>query len=241
MKKYFLFIPFFIFIGLILYSLLFKWSRIAEIDISTRRFWLEEEQKNQLIGELRKKTKPYLGQGIWTLSIRDLRELVKEHPKVEEAQVLRFWPNRFRVVLFSEPPVLLWMGHKNFYPITEGGKKLAPLPISRIPDLPILRGKIFFDREEWRKKAVRLIQLLPKTGRFSQKNVSEITYSTKDSNFYIYLVSFSSPIRVGENLLEFRPDRIENVLRYLEQKKINWRVIDARFSQKVVVSLDNDS
>ena len=241
MKKYFLFSLFFIFIGLILYSLIVKRLYIAEIEFSARHFWLEEEQKNQLIHDLRKKTKPYLGLGIWALSIRELRDLVKQHSKVESARVLRFWPNRFHVMLFSEPPILLWMGHKKFYPITERGKKLAPVPISGIPDLPILRGKIFFDQEEWRKKAVRLIQLLPKTGRFSQKNVSEITYSTKDSNFYLYLVSFSSPIRVGENLLEFRPDRVENVLRYLEQKKINWRVIDARFSQKVVVSLDNDS
>ena len=227
--------------SLILHSLLFKRLYIAEIEFSARRFWLEEDQKNQLISELKEKTKPYLGLGIWTLSIRELGELVKQHPKVESVRVLRFWPNRFHVVLFSEPPVLLWMGYKKFYPITEKGKKLAPIPITRIPDLPILRGRIFFDQEEWRKKAVRLIQLLPKTGRFSKENVSEITYSTKDSNFYLYLISFSSPIRVGENLLEFRPDRVENVLRYLEQKKINWRVIDARFSQKVVVSLDNDS
>lgn len=227
----------FIFSVAFLYSFSSHWTRINEISFSTQNLWLEEEKQIQLMSELKKQTRPFLGRWFWSLSIQKLQQIVQKHPQVEEVKVRRSWPNRFFVLLSSSNPLLLLMGHKVFYPVTDKGKLLSPLASSEIPDLPLLRGNIFRKNEDLRKKTVQLFQYLPKEGLFSQRNISEIKYSTKDSNFYLYLVHSGSVVRVGESLFEFRPDRVEKVLTYLEQKKINWRVIDARYSQKVVVSL----
>ena len=221
----------------LLYSFSAHWTRINEISFSAQDLWLKEKDKIELISELKKQTHPLLGKWVWQLSIQKLHQIVQKHPQVEEVKVRRSWPNRFLVLLSSSKPLLLLMGYKVFYPVTDEGKLLSPLASSNIPDLPLLRGDIFRTKKDLRKKAVQLFQYLPKEGLFSQKNISEIKYSTKDSNFYLYLLYSGSVVRVGESLSEFRPDRVEKVLAYLEQKKINWRVIDARYSQKVVVSL----
>ena len=221
----------------LVYSFSSKWVYVNEISFTTQNLRLEKEDKIKLINELKEQTQSLLGAWFWRLSIQKLHQMVQEHPQVEEVKVRRAWPNRFFVLLLSSEPLLLLMGHKVFYPVTNEGKLLSPLASSHLPDLPLLRGDIFRGDLSLRKKAVQLFQYLPKEGFFSQRNISEIKYSTKDSNFYLYLVHPGSVVRVGESLSEFRPDRVEKVLSYLEQKKINWRVIDARYSQKVVVSL----
>jgi len=235
---YFFGILFFI---LILNSFFFEKIRIDEISFSAANISLEKEQKQKLLSELEEKTKFLKDQWIWKLSISELKKIIQSHPRVEDVQIIRLWPNRYQVVLLSEEPFLLWIGNREFHPLTARGKFLNPIPLSQIPDLPLLRGNIFLEDLELRRKAVQLVQYLPQKGWFSQENLSEITYSAKDLNFYLYLLHSSSPIRIGNNLTEFRPDRVESVLRYLERKKIKWRVIDARFSQKVVVNLDNGS
>lgn len=236
MKKT-LYIFLFIFCVSLIYSFSFQWIHVNEISFSAQDLWLKEDEKVKLINELKEQTRPLLGKWFWSLSIQKLHQMVQKHPKVEEVQVRRSWPNRFLVLLLSSEPLLLLMGNKVFYPVTEKGELLSPLASLGIPDLPILRGDIFRTKINLRKKAVRLFQHLPKEGLFSQKNISEIKYSTKDSDVYLYLVHSGSVVRVGESLSEFRPDRVEKVLTYLEQKQINWRVIDARYSQKVIVSL----
>ena len=198
----------------------------------------QPKEKKLLIEELNKQVKPLIGSWIWQVSIKELGQKIKKHPKVEEVQILRLWPHRFQIRILSDKPVLLWMKNSNtFYPITQKGSLLYPIPLHSVPNLPILRGFVFFKNQNLRKKVIQIYQYLPQKGFFSQKNISEISYSKKDASFYLHLTYVASKIRIGENLPEFRPDRVESVLRYLKQKEIKWRVIDARYSKKVVVSL----
>ena len=224
-----------IFICSIVYSFYFDWTRVNQISFSVQGSWMKK--KDQVLSDLKKETHPLLGQRIWKVSIQDIHKAVQDHPQVEEVQVLRSWPSSFHVRLLSSKPLLLLMGNKVFHPITEKGGMLPSLKIHDLPDLPFLRGNVFFKSIEMRKKAVSLVQHLPQKGYFSQNSISEIKYSKKDSSFYLYLLDSGSVVRIGENLSEFRPDRIESVLAYLKQKQINWQAIDARYSQKVIVSL----
>ena len=212
-----------------------------EISFSAQNSWLKKEDQTQVIQELKEKTDPFIGLWIWRLPLKKLEKMVRAHPQVEQVQILRSWPSRFQVILLSEEPLFLLIGQKLFYPVTAKGKLLEPLTSENIPDLPLLRGDLFLKKEPLRQKAAELFLHLPKEGFFSQSNISEIKYARKEQNFYFYLVEKGLPVRVGEMLPEFRPDRVESVLKYLNQKKIKWRVIDARFSQKVIVSLDKDS
>ena len=228
----------FVFLGffalVILFSFFSRWGRILDISFTADQTVQNQEQ---IIQELKENTKPYIGAWIWQVSIKKLEKKISEHPKVQQAWVRRSWPSSFHVFLLSPKPVFLLMGPGQFYPVTADGSLLKPLNSQDIPDLPFLRGKLQ-DNAELRKKALLFFSHLPKKGLFSQSHISEMRYAQKEQNFYFYLLSSGLAVRVGENLSEFRPDRVESVLKYLQQKKIKWRVIDARFSQKVVVSLD---
>ena len=236
----YLFIGFFLLVGL--FSFFSKWGRIEEISFNAQKSWLKEEDQSQLINELQHKTQPFVGEWIWLLSIKKLKKIVISHPKVEQVQILRSWPHRFRVILLPKKPIFLLIGSRKFYPVTAKGGILNPVSnIQSLPDLPLLRGDVFAKQLQLRKQAVQLFLHLPEKGIFSQENISEVKYSVKDQNFYFYLLKSGLAVRVGGHLPDFRPDRIESVLKYLVQKKIKWRVIDARFSHKVIVSLDKDS
>lgn len=231
MRFVFVYLFLFIFFISIFFAFFSKWARIDYISFSGG--------KNSVIQELKKQTDSFIGVWFWEFSLQKLKKIVQAHPKVEQVQILRSWPNRYHVLLLSEKPVLILMGRKFFHPVTAQGNLLGSL--MNPPDLPFLRGEVFFDQLDLRKQAVQLYLHLPEKGFFSRKNISEMKYSKKDQNFYLYLLQSGKPVRVSENLSEFRPDRVESVLKYLQQKKIKWRVIDARFSQKVIVSLDENS
>ena len=236
MRVFFLYlflVCFLFFIGL---SFVLKFGRIEEISFETEGPWMKKEK---IIKELKKKTHPYIGQWVWSLSIEKLKLLILSHPDVESIEIFRIFPNQFRIILPVDKTVLLFLGNKGLLPVTSKGFFKESLPVSLAPDLPILRGRFFFNHIESRKTALELLKHLPSEGLFSKKSVSEIKYSKKDKSFNIYLINLSSPIRIGENLSEFRPDRIESVLKYLKQNKINWRVMDARFSKKIIVNLKN--
>ena len=207
-------------------------------EISFEGTWLKT--KKEAASELEKKTRPFIGKFIWHLPLHKLQSIVQSYPDVENIQILRVWPNKFRVILLSDTPVLLLWGNQGLHPVTAKGALQKPLPQISTPDIPLLRGKIFFNQINLRKQAVQLFFHLPKKGLFSQNSISEIKYSKKDQGFYIYLINSPSPIRVGRSLSEFRPDRVESVLKYLQQKKIKWHVMDARFSQKIVVGLNSN-
>ena len=241
MKSIFLYLFLGFFLIVILFSFFSRFARVESVSFSAQGSGLKPEERQLLIEELEKKTAPYKGVWTWNLPINKLKKIIGEHPQVKQVQISRTWPNRFLVLLLPEKPLFLIMGNKVFYPSAADGELLEPISSSTAPDLPFLRGAQFFKQKKLREKIARLFQHLPQKGLFSQNNISEITYSKNDQNFYLYLLQSGRPVRVGEQLSEFRPDRVESVLKYLEQKKIKWRVIDARFYQKVIVSLDKDS
>ncbi|MDE0119682.1 MAG: hypothetical protein OXM55_06725 [Bdellovibrionales bacterium] len=162
--------------------------------------------------------------------------------------------------------VLLHPSSGKIHPLSMNGEILPPLPSKQIPNLPILRGTSFLKKKEIRKSVIQFFHLMPKQGEFSREAISEVKYSTQDNSLIFILSKNGKSIRVGYNpvksqirgvasvksekipIEEFKKQkeilhkiniktkRIESVLRYLDQKNIKWRVIDARFSQKIVVS-----
>ena len=241
MKSAFLYLFLGFFLIVISFSFFSRFARVERVSFSTQGSGLKPDEQKKLIEELERKTAPYKGMWVWSLPIHKLKKIIRSHPQVKQVRISRTWPNRFLVLLLPEKPMFLIMGNKVFYPTAVDGELLEPVNSSKAPDLPFLRGAEFFKQKNLREKIARLFLHLPKKGLFSQSNISEIAYSKNDQNFYMYLLQSGRPVRIGERLSEFRPDRVESVLKYLEQKKIKWRVIDARFYQKVIVSLDKDS
>ena len=162
--------------------------------------------------------------------------------------------------------VLLHPSSGKIHPLSMNGEILPALSSKQIPNLPILRGNPFLKKKEIRKNIIQFFHLMPKQGEFSREAISEVKYSNLDKSLIFILSKNGKSIKVSYDPIKTQPrdiastksekihieeskkqkeilhkiniktKRIESVLRYLDQKDIKWRVIDARFSQKIVVS-----
>jgi len=163
---------------------------------------------------------------------------MQSEPGIGDVNILRVLPNRFVIHVYSRKPLLVLLNHYSgkIHPLTAAGKILDPFANKEIPNLPILRGSIFLESKNIRKQAIKSISFIPEHGEFSRQEISEIKYSPQEKSLIFILSKNGKPIKVGQGSMQIKAKRIASVLRYLNQKNIKWRVIDARFSQKIVVS-----
>lgn len=228
------------FVFVLSYAFYKDWGRIKEVDFVSYKDSSDEKEK-QLIQDLKKQASSYVGRWVWELPIDELRDWALKHPQVEDVQIIRKWPSSYKVYLIAEKPILYLKNKSQFYPMTIRGRIGRPIPFSKLADLPLLTSPIFFKNEKLRKQAIEFFLYLPKRGLFSRENLSDIRYSKQNKSFYFYLLQGGFEIQVGEWISDFRPDRINTVLNYLDYKKIKWRIIDARLVKNIIVNLSSSS
>ena len=123
--------------------------------------------------------------------------------------------------------------------VTSSGS-ILPVKLSKQDiDLPILRGANFHKDEVLRGKAVALLREVPDRGLFSKQNISEIRYEKKNG-FILHLVNRNTLVKLGKDNFVQKSSFIERAMSYLESQRLEGRVIDARYSKKVVVKLRNE-
>ena len=215
-----------------------KWLIISNIQMELQEEPAWEGSMDELRSTLQLKLQKFIGEKIWQVSFDDLMKVIRSEPRVGPVKILRLLPNRFFIQLQSRKPLLVLLDTNNgkIHPLSMDGQVLPPLSFNQIPDLPILRGSIFFKKMEIRKRAIHFLNLMPEQGKFSRQEISEVKYSSQEKSLTFILSKNGKPIKVGYEPIQMKTKRIESVLRYLDQKNIKWRVIDARFSQKIVVS-----
>ena len=226
-----------LFISLVWYGLS-HWLLVGDIQIKFSQESEWEGAEEEVHSLLKLKLKKFIGRPIKQVSLDDIKREVRSEARVGEVKILRRLPNRFFIQIKSRKPLLLWLNAKEgtLHPLSMDGHILPPLPIDRIPNLPILRGDVFFKDKQVRKQAIRFMNLLPEQGEFSQKALSEIKYSVSEKSLIFILLANGKPVKMGFEIEKAKLKRVESVLRYLNQKNIKWRIIDARFAQKIVVS-----
>ena len=183
------------------------------------------------------KLKAFEGQFIWQVPLSKISEKVSQDRRIKQATIRRFLAGHIDVKIIAHEPVALLLHQQKFYPIGLDGSLLPPV-VKNLPNLPVLRGHIFFKDEQKRKKAIFLLENIPTEGQFSRKQISEISYHKK-YGFQLILVKSATEVRVGEEHLVQRVKYLGRVLNYLASQQLQGRVIDARFRKKVVVRLRN--
>ena len=222
----------------LIYYGLNHWLVLKDIQLQLKQDAIWEGSAKEVEAFLSLKLEKFIGKKMWQVSLKDLRQVAQSEPRVGEVQVLRRLPNRFFLQIHARKPLLVWLNTKedSIHPLSREGQILPALPLHRIPDLPILKGALFLTDKNIRKQAIRFIQLLPEQGAFSRSAVSEIKYSAPEKSLIFILSANGKPVKISPKALPVQIKRVESVLRYLDQKNIPWRVIDARFAQKIVVS-----
>ncbi len=205
-----------------------------------------EVQNQEVLDRLKSRLNRFVGRSMLTLQMEEIRKVLHSelHSHSENAKVLRDWSGR-RFVISLQPlkvQALLWKNAQEFYPLSGEARLLPPVSLSQLPDVPVLRGRVFLKEARLRKQVLRFLNLLPEENKhLSKAGISEITYSQREKSLWLVLSAHSGLIKTNSSYLKTKTaQRIESVLQYLKQQNIKWRVIDARFSQKIVVSREED-
>lgn len=213
----------------------FQWSKESEQFCS-------DNQKlcAQLEEGIQEKLKSQIGQKIHKVSIRQIRSEALLNNWFENLSIQRQLPSRLEAEAKLVNPEAIVYTDKQLFAIGPQGQLLASQKINYLPSLPILRGENFLQDAQLRKQALEFLRNFPSTGEMSLAFVSELTYSPEESFSFIILPS-RNLVKMTPDNVSLRLARVSQVIEYLNSRQMNSRVIDARFSKKVLVRLRKGS
>lgn len=180
------------------------------------------------------------GHSLWSLDLDGLNAQVAAMNWVNELQVHRRWPDRLEIQIVPKEVKFLFVGKGGqLFPVLQDGTFLSPVAVDALPDVVLLRGDDFVKNKELLARALKTLDQIPSEGSFSKKSISEIRYDGK-SGFWATLMKAGVKVKLGEDQIVLKADRVSQVLDYLEGHQFDARVIDANLTKKVLVRLRKD-
>jgi cell division protein FtsQ len=220
--------------GLMYQSGLFKANHLSLVSSEAGDLIFEQNQ-----AQLQNLLNAYRGQDIWKVDVKKIAEDFRRRNWVKSVQVQRIFPNMIRVEVTPKKAALaIFTDHSRVIPVSEEGDLLPVVPLTKAPDVPLLRQKKFLREASLRDGAVQLMQKLPVSGNLSQKTVSEISVDEKN-NYWLTLIQNNLAVKIGSDIsnTQLKAARVEKVIDYLDSHKIQARLVDADFSKKVIVKV----
>ncbi|MCB0368240.1 MAG: FtsQ-type POTRA domain-containing protein [Bdellovibrionales bacterium] len=193
-----------------------------------------------LKSNLEKKLLSYNGKSLFEIDLTNIATLLEKEKWIKSFEIQRSWPDSIEIKIKNYELVMLYWNEKNeVYPIFENNEILDRVEKKELPDRIYLFDKKIASNRELRSKAIEVIQRLPEKGPLRQSEIAEIGYDSK-LGFWLQLIKNNILVKLGEEKIELKSERVSNVIDYLDSKQIDARVIDANLSQKVLVRLRKD-
>jgi cell division septal protein FtsQ len=223
-----------------------QWIRIQTVTIEMPASSHEDLLFQRIRTSLAPQFQHLIGKYFWQVPLSQVYDVVAHDRRVRKVSIYREFPNGIRIEVEPHTPVLAYLSSDNrFYPVAKDATLLPALPVADVADLPIIRGEDLKDEPHLRELAIELFDQIPSEGVLNKNAISEIFYSKKDG-FKIFINSADrgggggSEVKIGDSDFSPKLSRVEKVLSYLESQNVKGRVIDARFSKKVVVRVRNN-
>ena len=215
------------------------WIRVETVQINLAKGSTQDLLFQRIRASLTQQLKNYEGRYFWQVPLKSVLEVTRRDRRVKSAAIYREFPSRLRVEIEPHTPILAYLSSDGrIYPVATDATLLPPLPITETPDLPFLRGEDLKDEPLLREKILELFGALPELGLIRKSSISEIVYTKKDG-IKLFISGTQAEIKLGDADFGPKISRAQKVLTYLDSRNIKGRVIDARFSKKVVVRVRN--
>jgi cell division septal protein FtsQ len=190
-----------------------------------------------LSDQLRGQLAVFAGEKLWKTRVQQLELSIAKLTWIDHAYVQRIFPNRVIVSVWTKTPVLEFVKtNGEVIPIATDASQLPAISANHAPDLPIVRDSHFLSDELLRKMTIELVNAFPENGILSRSNIAEIGI-VRGHQLWMSLIDQNFVIRMTPTDAQLKIARVTKVLEYLQNKNISARMIDADFSQKVLVKL----
>ncbi|MCB0415051.1 MAG: cell division protein FtsQ/DivIB [Bdellovibrionales bacterium] len=239
MKKVFvaLFLVFFIGLVALGYSVQSNYFSLKEIVVIINGKKIKDPK---VMDELKQYFYPAYNQALWKIDLVEYYTKLLSLPEYSGVKIKRFFPSKLIVELESPPPLLMLLNHKNeLFTLNSSGEYVEQLPLNKSMDLPLLTGLVLEKSPELRRSVIKFYASIPPKGWFSKSNISELNWNKKNG-LEVFMKENSIKILFGQSGFQNKIEKVERVLNYLQQNQIEGRVIDSRFSKKVVVRPRNN-
>jgi len=163
---------------------------------------------------------------------KDSEDFSKQ-PFVEKAVLVKTLVGPSQINIYLQEPVLAFFTKGVYKLVDKTGAVFSEVPQYKIPDLPILNGEAFLTKKN-RLKAVSVYLKLEKEGLLSRKSLSEILI--QDDLVFVFS-GVKGRVLVQEKGFSKQVERLSKVIKYLRFHGLEAKTFDARFSDRVVVSL----
>jgi len=198
-----------------------------------QRDWLFDDIKKSLT----KQTKAMHGKYVWEVDLNQILSSIEKDKRVEKVQIQRKLPNKIEVKLLPhEPFAIYWGGSHSILPVSKDGTLLPALAKDAYYEAPILRGRVFLESHDLRKRAIEILELSQSKKFIHNRKASELLFDKKQG-FILIMSPDGEELFLGEEDFDRRLFMAEKVLNYLSGQGIKGRILDLRFSKKVVVKV----
>tara|TARA_B100001248_G_scaffold262290_1_gene257335 strand:- start:14070 stop:14807 length:738 start_codon:yes stop_codon:yes gene_type:complete len=174
------------------------------------------------------------GKSLLGISVAGIRDSLMQEEWVEAVHIRRVFPKSLKIEVVPKEWWAYFEKDSQFYPLTKSGDLLGRVPVLQGPDLPLIRLSEK-DFHLYKHIIMQVLKRLPEEALFSFRYLQEIGRDRE--GLYFVIQPDHMKVRVGTENLDLRMARVEKVLHYLKDHDLQGRVINADFTQKVVVKL----
>ena len=166
-------------------------------------------------------------------AVKNLSDL----PYVERAFLSRSLSGQSKIEVSLQQPIFALASDEIYKLVNAKGEVFSEVPQYKVPSIPILSGRSFLVKKN-RVEAVKILKQMPTTGVVSQESLSEVLF---DGDLSFVFSGVDGKVYIGQDEIKKRVNRLSKVVKYLRYHGMSTSVIDARFKDKVIVSLNEQS
>jgi cell division protein FtsQ len=182
------------------------------------------------------------GKNIISLNLRQVARRIKQERWIEQVVVRRELPDRIEICLKERQAVAL-VNLDAIWLVDEKGRVFMQVSDDEYFDLPMLTGlsREYLKREPQKanqliRQALTLVPLVHAGIGLSQENISEI-HINPDTGFSFYDVESATQVKLGLSDFYEKLERYRKLRRVMDKERTP-RVIDLRYKDKILVTLD---
>ncbi|MFB3894892.1 MAG: cell division protein FtsQ/DivIB [bacterium] len=221
--------------GIQLFLFLFysSYFNLSRIEVSS----MKEVDKQEILALVN--IKP--NSNLLTLRTGAIINKVSAHPWVEKVRIQKQLPNRVRIEVLERKPIAVICGKDNFG-IDAAGYLLPDIRLEEVRNLPLITvaDNAFTSNPERittpaMTNALFAIQYLRDNNLSFMKEISELNIVSPD-NLVIYTLHEGTEIRLGNENLEERLVKLQQVWEIIKQQQLVEEYIDLRFDRQGIVT-----